>query len=267
MPIGNILSKEHINALTVELLQDYHKQTFTESNIRVFVAGNVEGYDSYFQFAQCPKEIGSKEDFDIIQCLKKESRKDELVSRKDCKVRFELRESALQSSLILCKNNIGFLHENRRNFEVLSMIYGGYFGSRLMKNLREEKGYTYNVFCNSIFYENKALFYIEADVIVEKTKEAIETCYKEMLLLQNELVDENELSLVKSYMLGELLRSVDGYVDYQKRYALWNDFGLDEKEMQMMVDSIRAVTSQNIQTLAKLYLVPETFTTVVVGKM
>jgi predicted Zn-dependent peptidase len=177
----------------------------------------------------------------------------------------EYRENALQSSFILCKKNIGYTHESRRNFEILSVLFGGYFGSRLMQNLREENGYTYGVFCSSLYYENESIFYIEADVVVDKTKAAIDECFNEMLLLQNELVSDEELSLVKSYMLGELLREVDGSVSYQKKYAYWNDFYLDENEMQTMIDAIHAITPETIQTLAKQYLIPEEFTTVVVG--
>jgi predicted Zn-dependent peptidase len=68
-------------------------------------------------------------------------------------------------------------------------------------------------------------------------------------------------------MLGELLREADGSVSYQKKYAYWNDFQLDEKEMQLMIDAIQNITPQTIQTLAKQYLIPEMFTTIVVGKM
>jgi predicted Zn-dependent peptidase len=181
--------------------------------------------------------------------------------------KIETRPNALQSSFILCRKNIGYAHEDRRNFEVLSILFGGFFGSRLMQNLREENGYTYSVFCSSLFYENESIFYIEADVEVKKTKAAIKECFNEMKLLQNELVDEEELSLVKSYMLGVLLHEVDGSISYQKKYAFWNDFQLDEKEMQAMIDTIHGITPEIIQTLAKQYLIPEMFTTIVVGKM
>jgi predicted Zn-dependent peptidase len=136
-----------------------------------------------------------------------------------------------------------------------------------MQNLREENGFTYGVFCNTLFYENESVFYIEADVEVEKTNAAIDECFKEMKLLQNKLVSEDELSLVKSYMLGELLRQVDGSVSFQKKYAYWNDFQLDEKEMQTMIDTIYAITPEIIQTLAKQYLIPELFKTIVVGQI
>ncbi|MCL2435627.1 MAG: hypothetical protein FWD09_05765, partial [Lentimicrobiaceae bacterium] len=87
------------------------------------------------------------------------------------------------------------------------------------------------------------------------------------MLLQNELVSEEELSLVKSYLLGEFLREVDGSVSYQKKFSYWNDFQLNETEMQEMIDALHAITPQMIQMLSKQYLVPESFTTIVVGKM
>jgi len=255
LPIGTILTQEHIKNITIEQLQDYHKQTFIQDNIRVFATGNVDD------------EMIRRLDDEMIRRLD-----DVMIVNSQFSIlnsqlpTIEVREGALQSSFILCRKSIGFTHEERRKFEVLSVLFGGYFGSRLMQNLREENGYTYGVFCNSLFYENESIFYIEADVIVEKTKDAIDECFNEMQLLQTELVDEEELSLVKSYMLGELLRNVDGSVSYQKRYAFWNDFQLDETELQQMIDTLHAITPETIQALAKKYLVPEMFKTVVVGQ-
>jgi poly(A) polymerase len=259
-PIGTILTKEHIEAITIEQLQKYHQQTFTESKIRVFATGNIEMSGMrYVVFGE-----GAK-------MRRRESEKEEksyaLTVLQSFGLTIDTRPNALQSSFILCRKNIGYVHNDRRNFEVLSVLFGGYFGSRLMQNLREENGYTYGIFCSSLFYENESIFYIEADVKVEKTKDAIEECFKEMKWLQTELVDEEDISLVKSYMLGELLRDVDGSVSYQKKYAFWNDFQLDETEMKQMIDSIHAITPQVIQKLAKQYLVPETFSTIVVGRM
>jgi len=278
-PIGTILTKEHIESLTVEQLQNYHNQTFTESNIRVFATGNLESIKNYeLRIKSClgegRREKGEekKRKGDEVEEIPPsnfegvsgEAGRGSLYKQNSI---FEPREGALQSSFILCRKNIGYTHKDRRNFEVLSTLFGGYFGSRLMQNLREENGYTYGVFCNSLFYENESVFYIEADVIVEKTNEAIEECFKEMTLLQNELIDGEELSLVKSYMLGELLREVDGSVSYQKKYTFWNDFQLDENEMQQTIDALHAITPQTIQMLAKQYLVQEMFTTIVVGKL
>jgi predicted Zn-dependent peptidase len=258
-PIGIILTKEHIEALTVEQLQEYHHQTFTENNIRVFMTGNIDVEMITTESTRFLATLGMRSS-SAFEGVKGEAGRGSLY-------RIEPREGALQSSFILCRKNMGYTHKDRRNFEILSVLYGGYFGSRLMQNLREEKGYTYGVFCSSLFYENESVFYIEADVEVEQTKNAINECFNEMKLLQDELVDEEELSLVKSYMLGELLSEVDGSVAYQKKYAYWNDFQLDEKEMQQMIDAIHAITPQTIQVLAKQYLVPKMFTTVVVGRM
>jgi poly(A) polymerase len=267
IPIGTILTKEHIKNITIKQLQDYHQQIFTENSIRIFITGNP-GDEIMRRFGDEMIEAESRKQKAVG---KKEKPEENLALLRSCALTvskiIEPREGALQSSFILCKKKIGYAHEERRNFEILSVLYGGYFGSRLMQNLREENGYTYGVFCSSLFYENDSIFYIEADVEVDKTKEAIDECFNEMKLLQNELVSEEELALVKSYMLGELLREVDGSVSYQKKYAYWNDFQLDEKEMQQMIDTLHNITPQKIQTLAKQYLVPEIFTMVVVGKM
>jgi predicted Zn-dependent peptidase len=251
-PIGTILTKEHIEAITIEQLQDYHNQIFTKDNIRVFITGNLESITNY-ELRITNDKINS-----MPNCRD---------AARHVSTRIELRENALQSSFILCRKNIGYNHKDRRNFEILSVLFGGYFGSRLMQKLREEKGYTYGIFCGNLFYENESIFFIEADVKVEKTKAAINACFKEMKLLHKELVNEEELALVKSYMLGELLREVDGSVSYQKKYAYWNDFQLNEKELQEMIDAIQNISIQTIQKLAKQYLVPEMFSTVVVGKM
>jgi predicted Zn-dependent peptidase len=270
-PIGTILTKEHIESITIEQLQDYHHQTFTEDNVRVFMTGNVAVNGKETLFIQC--NLSSRKQKAESRKVEKEGKSPSSFEGVDGEAgqgslyKIETREGALQSSFILCRKNIGFAHKERRNFEVLSVLFGGYFGSRLMQNLREENGYTYGVFCNSLFYEEESIFYIEADVIVEKTKDAINECFNEMKLLQTELVDNEELSLVKSYMLGELLREVDGSVSYQKKYAYWNGFQFDETEMQAMIDAIHTITPQTIQLLAKQYLIPETFTTIVVGKI
>jgi poly(A) polymerase len=262
-PIGTILTKEHIESITIEQLQKYHHQTFIESNIRVFVTGNVEAE----KFLSDRRDVACHVSTKHINSADSSAEAKPQSNYGHGYVRIETRPNALQSSFILCKKGIAYAHEDRRNFEILSVLFGGYFGSRLMQNLREENGFTYGVFCNSLFYENESVFYIETDVVVEQTKTAIDECFNEMKLLQNQWVSEEELSLVKTYMLGELLRQVDGSVSYQKKYAYWNDFHLDETEMQQMIDAIHGITPQMLQTLAKQYLVPETFTVIVVGEM
>jgi predicted Zn-dependent peptidase len=265
-PIATILTKGHIEAITIEQLQNYHYQTFTENNIRIFITGNLESITNYELRTAVPIGASSAKlitNNKICKKQKAESRKE----KKSYGLKIESRANAIQSSLILCRKNIPYAHEDRRNFEILSVLYGGYFGSRLMQNLREENGFTYGVFCSSLFYENESIFFIETDVGVKQTKSSIKECFNEMKILQKKLVNDEELSLVKTYMLGELLRQVDGSVSYQKKFAAWNDFQLNEAEMQQMIDAIHTITPQTIQKLAKQYLVPEMFTTIVVGEM
>jgi predicted Zn-dependent peptidase len=88
---------------------------------------------------------------------------------------------------------------------VLNTMLGGYFGSRLMTNLREDKGYTYGIGSAMVPLQHSGYFFITCEVGAEVTGEALKEIRKELDLLRSEEVKEEELSLVKNYMLGSFL--------------------------------------------------------------
>ena len=87
-----------------------------------------------------------------------------------------------------------------------------------------------------------------------------------MRRLQDEKPDDAELTLVRNYMLGSVLREVDGSIKLMKKYIYWQNFGMDEQEFYQMIETIRTMDTETIQRLAQTYLQPDAFTTVVVGK-
>ena len=178
----------------------------------------------------------------------------------------EEQNEPLQSSIILCKKGISYLDDDRRTFSVLSTILGGYFGSRLMQNLREKNGYTYGVHCGSIYLNNDSIFYLESEVTVDKTKEAVEQCFIEMDRLKTEEVSELELKTVRRYLQGMLLRDIDGVVSFMKKYSFWNHFGLDENEIETTLQTINHINNELLIKNAKKHLQNEDFYTIIVGK-
>ena len=135
-----------------------------------------------------------------------------------------------------------------------------------MQNLRETNGYTYGVFDSTMFFHDQSIHYIDSEVNIDKTDLAVAACYDEMRRLQDEKPDDEEMALVRNYMLGSVLRDVDGSIKLMKRYIYWQNFGLNEQEFYQMVEAIRTTDAETIQRLAQTYLQPEEFTTVVVGK-
>lgn len=255
-PLATPLDKSHIETLTIEELQKFHKMAIQANRITVFAAGNIEEAEETVieeAFRQIPNDNPS---FSVTSQLRTEC--DKFI--------FEPKESSLQSSILICKKHFSYNHPDRRNFSILNTILGGYFGSRLMQKVREQCGYTYGIYSDISYLMEHSFLYIESDVIGEKTKEAVEACYEEIHRLQTEEVSEEELSIVKSYLSGVYLRSVDGITSYMKTYIRWRKFGLDEQELSQLFDTIKKITSHTILTLAQRYLQRDSLFTIIVGK-
>ena len=92
----------------------------------------------------------------------------------------------------------------------------------------------------------------------------ISEVYKEMKILHEELVDEEELLLVKNYMIGTILGDLDGPFQIINRWKNYVLNGLDESYFYNSIDTIKNITPEDVQLLAKKYLVPEEFYELVV---
>src|ERR1700709_917532 len=101
-------------------------------------------------------------------------------------------------------------HRDYAGMTVLNTVLGGYFGSRLMSNIREDKGYTYGIGSAVVSLLHGGYFFIAAETGVKVTAPAITEIYKEIDRLKTEIIPDDELAMVKNYMSGSFLRSVDG---------------------------------------------------------
>jgi predicted Zn-dependent peptidase len=142
---------------------------------------------------------------------------------------------------------------------VLNTLFGGYFGSRLMSNIREEKGYTYGI---SSYIQNHIKdtgWIITTEAGKDVCEATIREIYNEMELLRQELVDDEELLLVKNYLMGQNLSYVDGPFH---AIARWKNLILNDLDDQFFYDSlntIKTVTAEELLRLSNKYLVPEEF--------
>ena len=149
---------------------------------------------------------------------------------------------------------------------VLNCLFGGYFNSRLMSNIREEKGYTYGIDSALVPFKYGNTMFIVSDVAMDKTDATIEEVFKEMQRLQNEKVSQEELSMVKNYMTGEFLRATDGVAEISENYDYIIRFELREDYNSYMLEEIRKTDAESLMLLAQKYLKPVDFLASVVGK-
>ena len=157
-------------------------------------------------------------------------------------------------------------HEDYAAMYLVNTILGGYFGSRLMTNIREDKGYTYNIYSTIDTMHADGCFYIGTEVgneFVEATKEEI---YKEIHLLQKYPVKKQELQMVRNYLLGNLLTMLDGPFNIGEVIKTMVIEELPEASFSDLVHTIKTISPEEIQNLAKKYFRPEDMWEVVVGE-
>ena len=148
-------------------------------------------------------------------------------------------------------------------FMVLSTVLGGYFGSRLMSNIRENKGYTYGIYSQTQVYRGSIVFFITADVAAEATRPAVDEVFREIVLLQQQPVPTEELERVRNVMMGDFIRSIDGTFEISERYRQMVFTGVTEQFSANFIDAVQHVTPAQLQTLAQHLLTD--LTTVTAG--
>jgi predicted Zn-dependent peptidase len=152
------------------------------------------------------------------------------------------------------------------NFQVLNTIFGGYFGSRLMANIREDKGYTYGIGSGISSLKDAGYFFISTEVGADVCTAAMAEIEKEMKLLRTELISEGELALVRNYMLGSLLGSLENAFSHADKFKNTYFFGLDASYYERYVQTVRTISPQKLLELANTYLQFDKLEKVIVGK-
>jgi zinc protease len=116
----------------------------------------------------------------------------------------------VQDSIIIGRRLFNKQHPDYSAIILANTILGGYFGSRLMKVVREEKGYTYNIGSYLDILRYDGFYYISTDVAPENTDDCIDEIHRQINILQDQMVSEGELTMVKNYILGNILNMLDG---------------------------------------------------------
>lgn len=148
--------------------------------------------------------------------------------------------------------------------QVLNNVFGGFFGSRLMSNIREEKGYTYGIYSYLENHIQESAWVISTEAGRDVCEATIAEVYKEMESLRKAPVDEEELLLVRNYMMGSILGDLDGPFQIINRWKNIILNGLDEGFFERQLETIRTVSAEELQQLANKYLQQDHFYELVV---
>jgi predicted Zn-dependent peptidase len=257
-PYGRDVKDADFERIKREDLIHFYQTHYRSDNCRIILAGKVdedvyEQLDNLFggndwsglnQFSQKTIEINSTQE------------KQHLVYKDD----------ALQSAIRIGKIMFNKTHPDYHPMQVLNTLYGGYFGSRLMSNIREDKGYTYGIGSGLVSLKHGGYFFITTEVGVDVCKNALTEIYSEMDRLREELVSDEELKLVKNYMLGTFLRNVDGPFALADRFKGLLEYNLGYDYFDKYMSTIKNISPSQIRELANTYFDKGSMIELVVGK-
>jgi len=172
--------------------------------------------------------------------------------------------NGVQGAIRIARPFPGRHHPDFIKTQVLNNIFGGFFGSRLMSNIREDKGYTYGIHSYFQNHMQTSAWLVSTEAGRDVCEATISEVYKEMINLQKDFVDEEEMLLVKNYMIGSILGDLDGPFQIINRWKNYVLNGLDESYFYESINTIKEITAAEIQELAKKYLQPQDFYELVV---
>lgn len=255
-PLSRAISDENIMSLNAEDLRLFHKQYYHAANRTVILSGGVSqreidmvinafgydndslGTDSYSEFRQEPMDMH----FSIVE-----------------------KPEAIQSAIQIQLQAIPRTHPDYFKLRILVTALGGYFGSRLMSNVREEKGYTYGIGATLIGSRNEAYVSISTECDCAYTMPLIDEVKHEIARLREEPIPLAELDMVKSSMLSDLIKNLDtpfslaGNVSAMILYDIYPEYYNDQ------IEAIRSTTPEELTDAAQRYLLDDNLYIVVAG--
>ncbi len=176
------------------------------------------------------------------------------------------KSDAIQSAIRMGNVSINRTHADFPALQILNCVFGGYFGSRLMANIREEKGYTYGIGSGIASLKQAGYFFLATEVGTEVCSSALTEIEKEINLLRNDLISEQELDLVRNYMLGSLLGSLENAFSHADKFKNIHFSGLDYGYYENYIGMVKNVSAERLKAVANQYLDWNQMTKVVVGK-
>lgn len=255
-PYGKYTDPEDLDALNNQLLKDFYKQYYLNGQCIIFVSGklpaNIEAQLNN-AFGNLPIGAFTGNHSGIAQ-----------VPAAERKYRIQNDADGVQGAIRIARPFPNRHDPDFMKVSVLNTLFGGFFGSRLMSNIREDKGYTYGIHSYIQNHIHSTAWMISTEAGKDVCEAAIEEVYKEMKLLRDDLVDEEELLLVRNYLIGTILGDLDGPFQIMGRWKNLILNNLDENYFYRSIETIKNISAEELRELAKKYLNPADFYELVV---
>jgi len=243
-PYGRQIRENDYEMMSPELLKDFHSKFYLPENMTVIISGRIHEKTTDL-FRKYFGDLYSGEIYTEVSANVFKGSSEKKIHLK--------KKGAIQTAFRIGSSTINKRHPDYPGLKFLNMILGGYFGSRLMKNIREEKGFTYGINSSISSLDHSGFKVISTEVGKKNAEKAADEIYKEIRLLQTKPVAQEELEVVRNYMSGEMVRMFDGPFALADTFrAVW-EYGLDYSYFTRLMNTIMTITPDEILGLAGTY--------------
>jgi len=265
-PYGKYSSLEDFQALEPEELKAFYDKYYKNGACRIFVAGKLPpGLIGLLEdhFGGLPLHAPAKGTATVPPGPLSASTYT-ITPATQKKYNIVNDPGGVQASIRIARNFPNRHHPDFQKVQVLNNVFGGFFGSRLMTNIREDKGYTYGIYSYLVNNRQESALVISTEAGKDVCAATIEEVYKEMLLIREEPIDDEELQMARNFAIGTILGDLDGPFHVAGRWKNILLNGLDRDYFNEGIRIVKTITPEELQELAIKYLDPAAFFELVV---
>lgn len=245
-----------IRKTTRRQLQGLHQATFLPSSAQITVVGSVDPRRS---LARLRSSFGS------WSGPARPLKVPRVRPNVEPEVTFIDRPGSVQTVILTGASGPPVGHPDHIPLALASAVLGGSFSSRLMRNLREEKGYTYGAHTRSEAHLRDSLLGAEVEVRTEVTAASYVELTYELGRLASVEVPGEELEETRNYLAGVRVILLQTQSGLASSLAQVRSHGLDHRYLEDYSHRLAAVTAAELRRVAARYLAPANVTTVMVG--
>ncbi|MBX7224658.1 MAG: insulinase family protein [Chitinophagales bacterium] len=257
-PYGYETSEERIKAINQTDILEYYRKELRIDNCAIFVSGNV--LETHIQAIN--NLLGKKDWNKSSTGLPVSTAPPSGTIPQQF---HQQKKNSVQCSIVIGKQLFNMSHEDYPEFLLMNTIFGGYFGSRLMSNIREDKGYTYGIYSGLQSLKFGGVYSIQTETGLEHKNDCLKEIYTEMSRLRESRVTERELTLARNYLLGKFMGKTDGAFNQVEQFKKYYVEGKSVDLFDNIVEKVRNCNAERIRDLATTYLNKENFSEIVIG--
>lgn len=251
---------EDYDNLKVDDLKKLHSGHFNIENVEIVACGMINDevkkvlVDTFSNIA--PSGKNRKKDNPLI------------LPTLDKKYNFQ-HKAGVQAGVCIGRQLFGRTNSDERGMRFLNTVLGGYFGSRLSSNIREEKGYTYGIYSEASINKHHGTLTISTQCDNKYVQNVIDETFKEMDILCNERMSDDELERVKNYLLGTMCTTYGNPIGWNNEmiHAVTSANGgeVSLARINNYIDYIRSASADDVKAMAQKYFAKDDFCVSVVA--